>query len=270
MTVDTISIGDIGLSVRSENALRRINVLTVGDLLACDEERLYQTRNLGRKSVQEILAKIEEYKAPRTSGTVPADTGESLPDDAKILQWLREKKVRIDALELLSARAYNLLVLNGCEYLYQLAFRTKEDLQQIPRMDPGCAAEIVKWVAAYIDEHRESILAESPGSAEEGSLTLEQMRFMPDYQNSIREYVLKNDIPLDSMPIPVRPKNQLRKNGYLKLSDIIFLSDGQILELNEYTKDVDSMRQDGEKVFISMDPRKVSLYEAETGEVLSR
>ena len=47
------------------------------------------------------------------------------------------------------------------------------------------------------------------------------------------------------------------------------LATGQIVELNEYTKDVDSMRLDGEKVFISMDPRKVSLYEAESKEVLS-
>ncbi len=44
---------------------------------------------------------------------------------------------------------------------------------------------------------------------------------------------------------------------------------GQVIELNEYTKDVDLIRPDGEKVLISMQPDKVSLYEKESEEVLS-
>ncbi len=47
------------------------------------------------------------------------------------------------------------------------------------------------------------------------------------------------------------------------------LSTGQILELNEYTKDVDSAKNDGEEVHISFDPRRVSLYRKDTEEVLS-
>ncbi len=44
---------------------------------------------------------------------------------------------------------------------------------------------------------------------------------------------------------------------------------GQVIELNEYTKDVDLIRPDGEPVLISMQPDKVSLYEKESEEVLS-
>ncbi len=47
------------------------------------------------------------------------------------------------------------------------------------------------------------------------------------------------------------------------------LENGQVIELNEYTKDVDAIRKDGEQVRISMDPNKVSLYEKESEEVLS-
>ena len=47
------------------------------------------------------------------------------------------------------------------------------------------------------------------------------------------------------------------------------LSTGQVLELNEYTKDVDSAKNDGEEVHISFDPRRVSLYRKDTEEVLS-
>ena len=44
---------------------------------------------------------------------------------------------------------------------------------------------------------------------------------------------------------------------------------GQVIELNEYTKDVDAIRPDGEEVRISMQADKVSLYEKESREVLS-
>ena len=64
-----------------------------------------------------------------------------------------------------------------------------------------------------------------------------------------------------------------------KISMSIFLGDfiqyevelvnGQTIELNEYTKDVDTIRRDGEQVRISMDPKKVSLYEKGSEEVLS-
>ena len=47
------------------------------------------------------------------------------------------------------------------------------------------------------------------------------------------------------------------------------LSTGQVLELNEYTKDVDGAKNDGEEVHISFNPRQVSLYRKDTEEVLS-
>ena len=47
------------------------------------------------------------------------------------------------------------------------------------------------------------------------------------------------------------------------------LTTGQVLELNEYTKDVDGAKNDGEEVHISFDPRRVSLYRKDTEEVLS-
>ncbi len=47
------------------------------------------------------------------------------------------------------------------------------------------------------------------------------------------------------------------------------LHNGQILELNEYTKDVDSARPDGEQVHVAFNPNQVSLYCKETQEVLS-
>ena len=44
---------------------------------------------------------------------------------------------------------------------------------------------------------------------------------------------------------------------------------GQMLQINEYTKDMPMQHEIGEKVRISFNPAAVSLYSKETGEVLS-
>lgn len=47
------------------------------------------------------------------------------------------------------------------------------------------------------------------------------------------------------------------------------LDNGQDLIINEYTKDHSDVYENGRKVFISFDPKRVSLYEADSKEVLS-
>ena len=47
------------------------------------------------------------------------------------------------------------------------------------------------------------------------------------------------------------------------------LDDSQTLIVNEYTKDTTQVHPDGERVFLSFDPARISLYEAESEEVLS-
>ena len=50
----------------------------------------------------------------------------------------------------------------------------------------------------------------------------------------------------------------------------VLLNDGQSLIVNEYTKDTFDVHEDGEKVFISFNPNKISLYTKETSEVISK
>lgn len=240
MSVETISIEDIDLSVRAVNALRRIGVRTVGQMMDYDEERLFQVRNLGQKSVKEILAKIEEYKKKEADGWIPKEPERKHSSEdmqtwqtsetgkAQILQWLREKQIRIDALELLSAKAYNLLVLNDMVFLYQLAFQTQERIKRIPRMDDLCAAEIIQQTEIYIQENLSAIYGEIEKAGTEETISLNDMRFIPEYQEKFLEFVCRNDIAIENMPISVRPQNVLKRQGYQKLSDIIFLSEADI------------------------------------------
>lgn len=49
----------------------------------------------------------------------------------------------------------------------------------------------------------------------------------------------------------------------------IELHNGQILQLNEYTKDVQEVRPDGQEVWVNFDTKAVSIYNADTLEVIS-
>jgi DNA-directed RNA polymerase subunit alpha len=53
-----MSIEDLDLSVRSFNCLKRANVNTVRDLVNKTEDEMIKVRNLGRKSLEEVILKL--------------------------------------------------------------------------------------------------------------------------------------------------------------------------------------------------------------------
>lgn len=55
-----IPIEELDFSVRSYNCLRRAGVYTLQDLAELDESKLMRVRNLGRRSLEEIKAKLAE------------------------------------------------------------------------------------------------------------------------------------------------------------------------------------------------------------------
>ena len=65
----TIPIEDLELSVRAFNCLKRANIHTIGDLTGKTEDELGKIRNLGKKSVDEILEKLKSYNDSNESLT---------------------------------------------------------------------------------------------------------------------------------------------------------------------------------------------------------
>ena len=55
------SIDDMDLSVRSFNCLKRAGIHTVEDLTKKTEEDMLKVRNLGHKSLDEVIAKLQSY-----------------------------------------------------------------------------------------------------------------------------------------------------------------------------------------------------------------
>ena len=54
-----MTIEELDLSVRSFNCLKRAGINTVEDLINESEEDMMKVRNLGRKSLDEVVAKLE-------------------------------------------------------------------------------------------------------------------------------------------------------------------------------------------------------------------
>ena len=53
-----MTIEELDLSVRSFNCLKRAGINTVEDLINKSEEEMMKVRNLGRKSLEEVMAKL--------------------------------------------------------------------------------------------------------------------------------------------------------------------------------------------------------------------
>ena len=56
-----MAIEEMDLSVRSYNCLKRANIHTVEDLTKKTEDDMLKVRNLGRKSLDEVIAKLDSY-----------------------------------------------------------------------------------------------------------------------------------------------------------------------------------------------------------------
>ena len=53
-----LTIEELDLSVRSFNCLKRVNINTVEDLISKTEDEMMKVRNLGRKSLEEVINKL--------------------------------------------------------------------------------------------------------------------------------------------------------------------------------------------------------------------
>ena len=65
-----ISVEDLELSARSLNCLKKANINTVGELIKKDLTDLYNIKNFGKKSAEEINAKLKEYDLALSTGLI--------------------------------------------------------------------------------------------------------------------------------------------------------------------------------------------------------
>ena len=242
MNVKLISIDKIGLSARSRNALHRAEVHLVGDMLKHTEESLLEIKNLGKKSIDEILQKIEHYRKMDAG----IEEHEDLPDDFDpmtdeheyshfICEYLQKRKTFVDELELLPARAYNLLMLGDCRELADVLFLEEEDLlQRFPHMDQQSAREVRRACRYFIVKHESEFQDEykkRENASVEVRLSVFDLLSLPEYQEQILKFVQVNDQPFGQTEMPEKIIRKLLQNGFTRMSEIITKSRAELLQL---------------------------------------
>ena len=68
-----LNIDELELSVRSYNCLKRASINTVEELISKTPEEMMKVRNLGRKSLEEVYAKLKELGLELKNSNVDAD-----------------------------------------------------------------------------------------------------------------------------------------------------------------------------------------------------
>ena len=134
----------------------------------------------------------------------------------------------------MSARAYNLLVFEGYEFLSQIIFAEEEELMKISNMDTNSAKEIIRVCKYYLKENQDTILEDYIKMRERDktpALDIYTALRLPEYKDIILQYVQTNDWTIEQMGLSNGPRNRLQENGYLKISDFIFETAETLLSL---------------------------------------
>ena len=242
MKIQELPIEQAGLSVRSFNALRRHKVDTIGQMLEQTEESLSKMRNLGAKSVAEILAKIAEVRAAMASGESNIKARQTEELEKEITALLEEREYTIDDLETLSPKAYNILSFDDRTSLSHVAALNWEELMRVPGMDSNTANEILNQCRNFCQN-----LSRREEKPEPKDLTLDALMQNPRYHDAVRRYVESNDVPVEGSGLSNRSVNQLQHHGYHKLSECLFLTEGELSRLRNLgalsVKDIISWRE---------------------------
>lgn len=232
MNVENLSIDVIGLSVRSTNALHRKGIHYVEDLLNYDRDMLSTIRNLGEKSINDIVEKIEYYKNLSSIDNA-IDIVDNI-DNNIILEYLYSKDATINDLELLPTKAYNLLLINGYEKLDKIIFLSKEELLHIHNMDSDSARSIVKSCKRYIRKISNEI---SQYFLEKSATQKQKFLFNLDVDDNeenreaILSYVRLNDVSVKNLQLSNRTLNPLLRKDLNYMSDIVLMSKDDFMKI---------------------------------------
>ena len=260
MDISKLPIEALGLTARSQNALSRAGLQTAGQIMNITEEELYSIRNLGKKSIDDILKKVHSLRNMKENevGSLQdgnsafsgvTDTAENNPNFAVWIQdekhqqlladYLKTANIKISQLESLTAREYNLLSFAGYYTLDQIAFLSQEQLQEIHRMDPFSAHEVAEKTRSFLEQIQDDIfLYVEKKKNPEIRNQFQTMLASPEYQKLLRSYICLNNIPVDAMALPKGCRKKMKANGYNTLLDFAFIPLSKLseqLKLNRAT-----------------------------------
>lgn len=178
---EDIAVEQLSFSVRASNGLRRAELHMLSDLLIITVEELAAVKNMGAKSVDEILSTVSSYLQGELKVDTPLPTKEG--DErtkSEMVESMRFEELPLRLLSL-STRSTRALARSGYRYIYELADFSFDDFKQIKNLGVKSAEEIYEAVQRFRKEYEEKeSTEESPVSepANEPTLKLEDITSM--------------------------------------------------------------------------------------------
>ena len=139
------SINELNLSNRTYNALMRANITEIGSLCKLTEHDLSSIKNMGKKSIEELLAVIRDItivdELPDVQDQIENNrTKTFIGNDGNVY-----KDIEISELQL-SNRSVNCLTNNNLLYYSQIQMMSEDDLFNIKNMGAKSVNEIIQMI----------------------------------------------------------------------------------------------------------------------------
>ena len=251
MDIRSLPIDILNLSTRSYNALKRNGISTTAELALLSEEDIFAMKNLGQKSAQEILNKLNDFLLGKNESSkkecevkspeIPPLCKLSEKTKTEIRNDLDMRNVKTADLAVLPPKVYNRLMINGYFDMSQIAFMDTNYIMSIPGIDKDAAELIEKSCREYLENDEEicRIIEREKSLSERENIEndLMIMRTEQKYKSCFYIFCAANDRNIKELDIPQRAKNVLMRNGYNKLSDIITISENDLLNIKGWTTD---------------------------------
>ena len=141
-----LTIDAANFSVKTYNCLKKAGITTLGDLTNMRSKDLKNIRNLGQKSIDEIVSKLAEYGLSLNDEPISNLINSYEITDEQLDE--QPEQIFIDAANF-SVKTYNCLKRAGIETLGDLTNTTYEELIKIRRMGQRGIDEIISKLAEY-------------------------------------------------------------------------------------------------------------------------
>lgn len=167
--IKDVGVESLALTTRPYYCIRRAGIHTLTKLLQTSVEDLASSKNMGTKSVEEIVLVTERYLQKNIKSVIDkgsegineshCDETNPLPMEDTYLCDDRNKTL-IEDIPLgklsLSVRTSNAMARCGYHYVHEIADFTYDDFKQIKNMGDKSAREIYEKVQTFLKEYRES------------------------------------------------------------------------------------------------------------------
>ena len=196
-----ILVNNLGLSVRASNALNKMQIHTLEQLLSTPIEKVKEGKNIGVKTVDEIATFCKSYLEGKVDidSLIKKEKGERIYSEDELEEMTCHNITELE----LSARAEHGLLRIGCDTLSKLAKISEKDLRDMQGLGTKTCNEIIYkrevWVesnlyAAEIEENGGTVSEYEKAFYEKVSQMLCPIKRL--FWRQLRELLLENAVML--------------------------------------------------------------------------